>query len=161
MKSGTEITTAVPSVRPANLDDVPQIYARLEVYAAMGNLLPRSLVDITQNLADFCVIEVNNEVIACGALEVSTHELGEIRSLAVDDRFANRGLGRAIVQYLLLRAKTKGLKRLMALTYTPTFFHKLGFSTVPKSRLPEKVWGACVSCYKFHRCDETAVLRPI
>ena len=46
----------------------------------------------------------------------------------------------------------------MALTYVPAFFHKLGFKTVPMETLPEKVWGVCIKCYKYNKCDETAVL---
>ena len=36
--------------------------------------------------------------------------------------------------------------------------HKLGFKTVSKDTLPEKVWSVCVKCYKFNHCDEIAVL---
>jgi hypothetical protein len=50
----------------------------------------------------------------------------------------------------------------MALTYVPTFFHKLGFETVAMDTLPEKVWGGvCVKCYKYNNCDETAVLSRV
>jgi amino-acid N-acetyltransferase len=49
----------------------------------------------------------------------------------------------------------------MALTYVPEFFHKLGFRTVPKDMLPEKVWGVCVKCYKYNNCDEIAVLLEV
>lgn len=54
--------------------------------------------------------------------------------------------------------RTIGLTRFIALTYVPTFFHKLGFQTVAMDTLPEKVWGVCVKCYKYNNCDETAVL---
>ena len=84
-----------------------------------------------------------------------------MRSLAVADEFKNRGLGRMLVKRLMAEAQTIGLRRLMALTYAPEFFHKLGFKTVSKDTLPEKVWGICVKCYKFNNCDETAVLAEL
>ena len=68
-------------------------------------------------------------------------------------------LSEMVVQQLIDEARARDLSRLMALTYVPEFFHKLGFHTVPKATLPEKVWGICVKCYKFYNCDEIAVLR--
>ena len=56
------------------------------------------------------------------------------------------------------QAGVVGLKRLMALTYVPAFFARLGFEVVSKDDLPEKVWQVCVKCYKFNRCDEIAVM---
>ncbi len=65
------------------------------------------------------------------------------------------------MERIIAEAKSIGLKRLMALTYVPVFFHKLGFRTVPKNTLPEKVWSVCIKWYKFNHCDETAVLLDI
>jgi amino-acid N-acetyltransferase len=76
----------------------------------------------------------------------------------VDEAHERRGLGRLLVERITVEARTIGLKRLMALTYVPTFFHKLNFQTVSMDTLPEKVWGVCVKCYKYNNCDETAVL---
>ena len=98
---------------------------------------------------------------ACGALEIFTEDLGEVRSLVVDDIWKGKGLGRKLVEQLIHEARAIGLKRLMALTYVPEFFHKLGFETVPKDTLPEKVWSVCIKCYKYNHCDEIAVLKRL
>lgn len=148
-------------LRPAAIGDVPYIHHLLEIYAAQGNLLPRTLSELYRHLRDFYVIEVGGKVAACGALEIFTEDLGEIRSLVVDDAFKGRGLGKRLVERLIAEARTIGLRRLMALTYVPGFFHKLGFQTVPKETLPEKVWSVCVKCYKYNRCDEIAVLKDL
>jgi amino-acid N-acetyltransferase len=147
-----------PLVRPAAIGDVPAIHHLLEIYAAQGNLLPRTLSELYRHLRDFFVIEADGRVAACGALEIFTDDLGEVRSLVVDDAWKGRGLGRMLVERLIAEARAIGLKRLMALTYVPAFFHKLGFQTVPKETLPEKVWSVCVKCYKYNSCDEIAVL---
>mgnify|MGYP001563784685 FL=1 len=148
----------VPIIRPAAINDVPYIHHLLEIYAAQGNLLPRTMSELYRHLRDFFVIEVAGRVAACGALEIFTENLGEVRSLVVDDEFKGQGFGRMLVERVAEEARTIGLKRLMALTYVAPFFHKLGFTTVAKDTLPEKVWGICVKCYKFNNCDETAVL---
>ena len=145
-------------IRPAAIGDVPYVHHLLEIYAAQGNLLPRTMSELYRHLRDFFVIEADGKVAACGALEIFTDDLGEVRSLVVDDAFKGRGLGKTLVERLAAEARAIGLKRLMALTYVPEFFHKLGFQTVAKDTLPEKVWSVCVKCYKFSHCDEIAVL---
>lgn len=152
------VPSAAPIIRPAAIDDVPYIHHLIEIYAAQGNLLPRPMSELYRHLRDFFVIEVHGKVAACGALEIFTESLGEVRSLVVDDVFKGRGFGRMLVERIAEEARTIGLKRLMALTYVAPFFHKLGFTTVAMDTLPEKVWGICVKCYKFNNCDETAML---
>jgi len=127
----------------------------------MGDLLPRTKNDIIRQLGNFCVIERDGEVVACGSLENFTPELAEVRSLMVKGSIKGGGLGKKIVLNLIKSAQERGVKRLMALTYVPIFFHKLGFKTVDKNIFPEKVWGICVNCYKFENCDEIAVLKEL
>jgi len=152
-------TAPRPRFRSARREDAATIHRLLKGYSDKGNLLPRTVEDIEINLVDFRVAEIEDQVAACAALELFPNSLGEVRSLAVDERFGRLGLGTKVVSLLIDDAKARGLSRLMALTYVPGFFHKLGFQTVPKAMLPEKVWGICVKCYKFYNCDEIAVLR--
>jgi len=147
-------------VRGAVMDDVDAIYALLEDYARRGKLLPRTKTEIRRNIRDFFVAG-NETVVACGAIEIFSSDLGEVRSLVVDPAQGGKGYGRALVGHILNDAKRVGLSRLMALTYEPAFFSRLGFEVVDKDTLPEKVWGVCVSCYKFNDCDEIAMVRQI
>jgi amino-acid N-acetyltransferase len=34
----------------------------------------------------------------------------------------------------------------------------MGFVEVPKSTMPQKVWGECMDCPKFPDCDEIAMI---
>jgi len=159
-------------VRPATLGDIAELQRLLNHYAGMGQLLPRGKQDIINNLEHFRVIdrpdeknnaedsnnEVGKRIIACGSLEHFSDELAEVRSLMVDADSKGLGLGRIIVEDLIETAKKRKVGRVMALTYVPEFFHKLGFKTVNKEIFPEKIWGICVNCYKFLNCDEIAVL---
>ena len=153
----TPLTTGQPLVRPAAIGDVPTLHDLLERYAAKGNLLPRTFSELYRHLRDFFVIEIDGKVVACGALEIFTEDLGEVRSLVVDEAHERRGLGRLMVERIVDEARTIGLTRLMALTYVPTFFHKLGFQTVAMDTLPEKVWGVCVKCYKYNQDRKSVV----
>lgn len=147
-----------PRLRAAAIGDVPDIHQLIEQYASQGNLLPRAMSELYRHLRDFFVVDVDGKVVGCGALEIFTEDLGEVRSLVVADQYKGLGYGKMLVERIIEEARAIGLRRLMALTYTPPFFHKIGFQTVAKETLPEKVWGVCVKCYKFNNCDEIAVL---
>lgn len=148
-------------VRPAEIHDVVDIHHLIENYASMGNLLPRPINELYRHLRDFFVVELNNRVVACGALEIFTETLGEVRSLVVEDQHKGHRYGQLLVEKIIDEARHIGLRQLMALTYAPEFFHKIDFKTVAKNTLPEKVWGICVKCYKFDNCDEVAVLKNL
>jgi amino-acid N-acetyltransferase len=145
-------------LRAARLSDVPAIHALLREQAAAGNLLPRTQENLVRHVRDFVVAERDGVLAAVGALEIMGPDLGEVRSLAVAPAFHRQGLGERVTRALLEQARAVGLKRVMALTYVPGFFARLGFEVVSKDDLPEKVWQVCVKCYKFNRCDEIAVM---
>lgn len=153
--------SAANVLRPARLADVPAIHALLREQAAAGNLLPRTQENLVRHVRDFVVAERDGRVAAVGALEIMGPDLGEVRSLAVAPAFHRQGLGEQVTRALLEQARGIGLKRVMALTYVPAFFARLGFEVVSKDTLPEKVWQVCVKCYKFNRCDEIAVMRSL
>lgn len=148
-------------VREAVLADVPAIHDLLEGYAARGNLLPRTRENVQKFVRDFLVAEEDGALLGAGALEIMGADLGEIRSLVVDETQHGRGIGRQISLALMDEARVLGLTRIMALTYVPKFFESLGFEVVEVDRLPEKVWQVCVNCYKFQKCDEIAMLRRL
>ena len=147
------------TVRRAIESDVIEIHNLLHHYASRGRLLPRPSEDISQNIDRFFVSQQDRNLAGCVSLEVFNNELGEVRSLAVKPTVARSGHGYNLVKQIESEAKVMGLRRLMALTYVPQFFQKLGFKIVPMDSLPEKVFGVCVTCPKFDRCDEIAVLK--
>ena len=149
---------AAVTVRPAHLRDVPVIHALLKDHAARGNLLPRTRENLTRDIRDFLVAEADGTVLGTGALEIMGPDLGEIRSLVVDSAHQRGGVGLRLARALIEQARAVGLTRVMALTYVPPFFERLGFHAVGVETLPEKVWQACVKCYKFNRCDEIAMM---
>ena len=144
--------------RPATTGDIAGIQKLLKHYAQIGDLLPRSKQELIENIEHFRVIDSGSRIIACGSLEHFSNELAEVRSLVVSNAHKGKKLGRIIVQDIIKVAQQRQVERLMALTYVPHFFQKLGFRIVSKEIFPEKIWGICVNCYKFHNCDEIAVL---
>jgi len=148
-------------VRKARVGDVPAIGALIDHYARQGLLLPKPLGFIYGSLRTFMVWEEGGRVLGCGRLDIVWEDLAEIGSLAVDEALRGRGAGSAIVSALAEEARDLGIRRLFALTYQVRFFEKAGFRMLAKEELPQKVWKDCLSCPKYDRCDEIAVLRVL
>ena len=69
--------------------------------------------------------------------------------------------GRALVEALLVEARTLALPRVFCLTYQGGFFAKMGFEHTSKDALPHKVWSECIRCPHFPDCNEEAYVLPL
>lgn len=148
-------------VRPATVADVGAVVELVNGYAALGEMLPKSLNQVYQNIRDFVVAEDTGRIVGCGALHVLWDNLGEVRSLAVVEELRGRRIGSRIVHDLLGEGRRLGLPRAFALTYRPSFFLAQGFTIVERDTLPRKIWVDCIDCIKFPQCDEIALIRDL
>jgi amino-acid N-acetyltransferase len=151
-------------VRRATLADVEAMHALINGFATDGLMLAKSRRQLYENIRDFSVAEVQESggalaFAGCGALHVIWGDLGEIRSLAVDQRFQDNGIGRRLAQVLMQDADSLKLPSIFTLTYQQAFFERLGFRLVDKALMPHKVWGECMDCPKFPNCDELAMIK--
>lgn len=146
------------SIRKAALRDAPAISALIRPYADQDLMLPRPLPSLYEAIRDFHVIAEGDRLLACAALHVFDLELGEIKSLAVAPEAQGSGIGSLLITRAAEEARELGLRRLFALVLRVGLFERLGFRVVAKEELPQKVWGECIFCPKYHRCDETAVV---
>jgi RNA 3'-terminal phosphate cyclase (ATP) len=149
------------AVRKARAADGPAIQTLLAHFASRGELLHRTLNEVYQHLRDFVVGEADGRVVGVCALWLYWEDLAEVRSLAVEEEYAGRGLGKALVAACLAEAAELGIRRVFALTYRPGFFERLGFRALDKRELPQKIWKDCLRCAKFTCCDEVALIRDI
>jgi amino-acid N-acetyltransferase len=146
-------------IRKARMGDVKAIQKLIAEYARKGDMLPRSLSEIYENLRDYFVfVEDGGEVIGSAAVHLMWEDLAEVRSLAVRDDRMRRGVGTKLVEACISEAIVLGITRIFALTYKPLFFEKLGFKRVDKAELPHKIWSDCLKCSKFPDCDEIALV---
>jgi amino-acid N-acetyltransferase len=142
----------------AKVGDADSIRRMINRFADKGDILPRALSEIYENIRDFFVVRNEGEVVACAALHISWLDLAEIRSLVVDEKNQNQRIGSSLVRACLDAAKALGIPTVFCLTREPAFFEKLGFKLVDKAELPRKVWGECYRCPKFPDCDEVALI---
>lgn len=145
-------------VRQARLSDVPCIGRIIGTFAERKLMLARSQGELYETVRDFLVAEAEpGGICGCVALHIDTHQIAELKALAVAEPVQGRGVGRALVAACLDQARTLGLERVFCLTYQQDFFARLGFVKVDRSRLPSKVWSECVRCHRFLDCDEVAM----
>jgi amino-acid N-acetyltransferase len=125
------------SIRPLKTQDIPDILGLMEPLMAGGILIRRDSDDIREKKEDYAVFEIDGSIHACGALHDWGEAQGEIAAIATDTAYAEMGLGRRIVRYLIDRAVRRGLRRVFVLTTsTHDWFESLGFKESPVESLP-------------------------
>ena len=153
-------------LRKARNFDVGQIRSLINEMAARtdedhkhGHMLPRSLVELYERIRDYTVlVDDDNNVLGCCALQSSWDGLAELKALAVDDSLQGQGWGRRLVETALSEADELGIDCVFTLTNKHPFFEKLGFEIIDMRKLPQRVWSECTSCPKFMvACDEVAM----
>jgi len=147
--------------RRANVHDVDNIHRLVNHYAKKGMLLAKSPFKIYRNLQSFFVAEDSNKLIACSSLVVLWKDLAEICSLAVDERYTKKGIGRKLVLNCINEAKKLRIPQIIVLTYQDRFFEKMGFHLVDKDSFPRKLMWECLECPKLEDCDERAYLKDL
>jgi len=146
-------------VEKAKINDVQRIHELVNSFADKGEMLPRALSEMYENLRDFFVIrDRSKQVIGCVALHINWADLAEIKSLAVSEDKQAKGLGSILIEACLDEAKALEIPTVFCLTYKPAFFERHNFHQVDKMELPRKVWSECYRCPKFPDCDEVALI---
>ena len=138
-------STAV-SVRAATTHDVPGIKALVDIYAGKI-LLAKNLIDIYEALQEYVVVEVDGQIVGCGALHVLWSDLGELRTVAVHPDNQGQRLGHKIVTTLLSKACALGLKRVFVLTFEVYFFARYGFEEIEGTPVSRPIYDQMLRSY--------------
>ncbi|MDR2435052.1 MAG: amino-acid N-acetyltransferase [Treponema sp.] len=127
------------SIRAFHSRDLPDILRLMEPLMQKGILIRRSAEQIQENKDDYVVFEIDGSVHACAALHDWGEGQGEIAAVAADPLYADFGLGRRIVSFLIEKARKTRLSRVFVLTtYAQDWFETLGFSETAVESLPEQ-----------------------
>ncbi|WP_163507704.1 amino-acid N-acetyltransferase [Fodinicola acaciae] len=128
------------AVRRARTADVPRISALVEFYSDKRILLEKAIVTLYEDVQEFWVAEAAGNVVGCGALHVLWQDLGEIRTLAVDESMRGQRIGDLIMERLLRTARELGLRRLFVLTFETAFFRRHGFEEISGTPVEAEVY---------------------
>ncbi|HHO42221.1 MAG TPA: N-acetyltransferase [Epsilonproteobacteria bacterium] len=144
----------------ATLQDIEQMQLLVRSDVKDGTILYRSEDEMATNIRSYVLAKDENILVGYTALHIHSKALAEIRSLIVHPSYRGQDIGRKMVLFALNEAKDIGVQReVLALTYVPQFFHKLGFVEIQKEAIPEqKIWADCIKCIHFPVCNESALV---
>ena len=129
------------TVRPAVPADVRAIRDLVEPYANRRILIAKEQVAYYEAIQELVVaVDAHGTVVGCGALHVMWVDLAEIRTLAVDPGWVGAGVGHAILDTLLDRARSLGLERVFCLTFEVDFFARHGFEEIEGTVVSPEVY---------------------
>jgi amino-acid N-acetyltransferase len=134
-------------VRPARTADVPVVRRLVDFYAEKGILLGKPTVTLYEDVQEFVIAEVDGDPVGCGALHVLWSDLAEVRSMAVDPICRQRGVGHALLEALIERARAVGVQRLFCLTFEVDFFAKHGFKQYTETAVEPGVYEELLLSY--------------
>lgn len=134
-----ENPTAEPELRPARPADASAITNLLAGFARLGLVRGRTADDVKRDIGGFIVAELGGRIVGSVALRIHSPALYEIASLSVAEGFHGHGLGRRLIQAAVLRAHSRGVRRLFAFTLRVRLFEQLGFRAAPITDFPQKL----------------------
>ncbi len=125
------------NLRPITIEDIPDMLRIMQSYVEHGFLISRSQEDIEAKLEDYIVYAVDNAIHGCGALHTYENGYCEIAAIAVGANYKDAGVGEAVVNFLIEKAKKQKAKKLFLLTTQASdWFYSFGFKDGSVEDLP-------------------------
>lgn len=141
--SGTLVSNdSYEEIRIADIDDVVGLIELLRPLEEEGILVYRSRERLETEIDKFAVIERDGMIVGCAALYPIPTTPGEVSSaevacVAVHPSYRSGNRGAELLDYLEIKARSKGIKNLFVLTTrTELWFIEQGFEPVTVEDLP-------------------------
>ncbi len=125
--------------RSAEIDDVGGILQLIEPLENEGVLVGRDRKLIEIEIDRFLVLEHDNMIIGCAALNhfPGTH-VGELTCLVIHPDYRNKGCGDSLFRRIKAKAKNNGINKLIVLTTRAShWFTERGFNETSVEKLPK------------------------
>ena len=134
-------------IRPARTTDIKAIRQIIDAYTLQRRLLAKETVMLYEDVQEFVVAESDGKVIGCGALHVLWEDLGEVRTVGVIETFRGMKIGHQILEAVIEKARSLGLKRLFCLTFETKFFGDHGFKEIEGTPVDPDVYQQLLRSY--------------
>ena len=115
------------TVRRARRDDIDPLAAFLEPFVEARQVLPRTADELFYLIPTGFVAEAGGRVVGFASLEIYSHKLAEIRSLAVAEAVRGRGVASRLINACVDLAREKGVYEVLAVTARDDLFRRCGF----------------------------------
>jgi amino-acid N-acetyltransferase len=134
-------------IRPARTSDIKGIRQLIDSYAPQGRLLSKETVTLYESVQEFTVAVEGDHVVGCGALHVLWEDLAEVRTVAVAENLRGKGVGHQILDSIIARAQTIGVKRIFCLTFETKFFGRHGFEVIEGTPVEPEIYKELLRSY--------------
>lgn len=131
-------------LRRARTPDAQAIRALVQPLSEARILVAKDAVNYYESLQEFrLVVDRSGDeevVVGCAALHVLWEDLAEARTVATHPDYRGRGIGRALIEALLVDARAIGVSRVFCLTFETRFFGSLGFEPISGTPVSPEVY---------------------
>jgi amino-acid N-acetyltransferase len=134
-------------IRPAQTRDVKFIRELIDLYSLQKRLLTKETVTLFESVQEFTAAEIDGRVVGCGALHVMWEDLAEVRTVAVLEEYRGMGIGKLILEDIIDRARSVGVRRLFCLTFETDFFGRNGFKEIEGAPVDPEVYTQLLRSY--------------
>ncbi|MDP5051536.1 MAG: amino-acid N-acetyltransferase, partial [Candidatus Planktophila sp.] len=134
-------------IRPARTNDIIGIRQLIDSYAPQGRLLSKETVTLYESVQEFTVAVEGEQVVGCGALHVLWEDLAEVRTVAVAENLRGKGVGHQILDSIIDRAQSLGVKRIFCLTFETKFFGSHGFEVIEGTPVEPEIYQELLRSY--------------
>ena len=134
-------------IRTARTRDIKGIRKLIDFYALQRRVLSKETVTLYESVQEFIVAVESDEVVGCAGLHVLWEDLAEIRTVAVAERLRRHGVGQLLVNAVVERAQSLGVKRIFCLTFETEFFGRNGFEAIEGTPVEPEVYSQLLHSY--------------
>jgi len=134
-------------IRAARTSDIKGIRKLIDFYALQRRVLSKETVTLYESVQEFIVAVEGDEVVGCAGLHVLWEDLAEVRTVAVSERLRRHGIGQRLLDAVIERAKSLGVKRIFCLTFETDFFGRNGFEPIEGTPVDPEVYSQLLHSY--------------
>ena len=129
-------TDSYRSIRPITEEDISEMLGMIGRSVRNTHLVPRTFEDVRDDIDAYYVMEVDDNVVGCGAL-YEYGDCAEVACLYVKQSHEGTGYGADMVQFLEGKAKSKSIASVFALSNRAAeFFKSIGYDEMNIQELP-------------------------
>jgi amino-acid N-acetyltransferase len=129
-------TDSYREIRQITEEDISEMLGMIGRSVRNTHLVPRTFEDVRDNIEAYYVMEVDQNVVGCGAL-YEYGDCAEVACLYVKQSHEGTGYGTTMVQFLEEKAKSKNIAKVFALSNrAAVFFESIGYEEMNVQDLP-------------------------
>lgn len=123
------------------MDTAQQILDLITPFIKEDKILPRTYMQISDNITDFVYIEQSGKLVGCAGLKKCQEDngVGEIYALAVSEKVQKQGVSIELLNKVMRKAFADNFSKVFALSkHNAEWFLKQGFVKMEFSELPKE-----------------------